>query len=91
MIDRGYLGVEIDVQQVALRQKAIIRMCNLVGKPVLVANHVLETLCDHPRPTRSEASNITSVIMDGVDALVLSAVLNSRASFVVNVKDINQL
>ena len=73
IIDRGYLGVEIDVQQVALRQKAIIRMCNLVGKPVLVANHVLETLCDHPRPTRSEASDITSVIMDGVDALVLSA------------------
>ncbi|RKP18307.1 pyruvate kinase, partial [Rozella allomycis CSF55] len=63
---------DVDVQIVSLKQKEIISRCNLVGKPIFIANHVLETLCDQKMPLRSESSDITSAVMDGVDGFVLS-------------------
>lgn len=56
MIDRGYLAAEIDIEIVATAQKRMIAQANIAGKPILVANQVLESMVAHPRPTRSEAA-----------------------------------
>ncbi|KAJ3088172.1 hypothetical protein HK102_009400 [Quaeritorhiza haematococci] len=73
VIDRGYLGAEVDVETVATAQKKMIALANMAGKPVLVANQVLESMRSHPRPSRSEAADIANAVLDGVDGLVLSA------------------
>lgn len=72
VIDRGYLGTEIDISQVTIAQKQMISKANITGKPVLVANQMLESMRENPRPTRSEASDVANAVMDGVDGLVLS-------------------
>jgi pyruvate kinase len=73
VIDRGYLGAEVDYEQVPTAQKEMIALSNSVGKPVWVANQVLESMKGHPRPTRSEAADVTNAVMDGCDGLVLSS------------------
>ena len=73
VIDRGYLGAEVDVEIVTTEQKRLISMANAVGKPIFVANQMLESMRSHPRPTRSEAADVANAVMDGVDGLVLSA------------------
>ena len=73
VIDRGYLGAEVDIDIVATAQKRMIGLANTAGKPVLVANQVLESMKSHPRPTRSEAADIANAVMDGTDGLVLSS------------------
>lgn len=73
VIDRGYLGSEVDVEIVATAQKKMISMANTAGKPILVANQVLESMRNHPRPTRSEAADVVNAVMDGADGLVLSS------------------
>jgi pyruvate kinase len=73
IIDRGYLGVEIDIASVGLKQKELIKSCNLAGKPVLISNQLLESISDRGKPTRSETSDITSLLMEGVDGLILSS------------------
>ncbi|KAI9003256.1 pyruvate kinase [Gaertneriomyces semiglobifer] len=72
VIDRGYLGAEVDVEDVTIAQKKMIREANLAGKPILVANQILESMRTNPRPTRSEAADVANAVMDGVDGVILS-------------------
>ncbi|TPX30537.1 pyruvate kinase [Synchytrium microbalum] len=73
VIDRGYLGAEVDVEIVTTAQKRMVTLANTAGKPILVANQMLESMRSHPRPSRAEAADVANAVMDGVDGLVLSA------------------
>jgi pyruvate kinase len=73
MVARGDLGVELPLQQVPMVQKKIVRMCIHRAKPVIIATQMMESMLDRTRPNRSEITDVANAVLEGADALMLSA------------------
>ncbi len=72
MVARGDLGVEVDFRELPVIQRRIVRACAIAGKPVIVATHLLESMIEHPMPTRAEVSDVANAVYEQADAVMLS-------------------
>jgi pyruvate kinase len=91
MIARGDLGVEIPFERIPIIQKQLIYRCRAVGKPVIVATQMLESMRDMPHATRAEVSDVANSIIDGTDAVMLSAETSTGKYPVKSVEAMNKI